>query len=273
MAVNEADLRRAAECLRAAPRVVVFTGAGVSAESGVATFRDEGGFWQQYPPEQFATWQGLLRTAALDPARLADFLLAVLEPIANARPNPAHAAIAELEKHVLTTVTTQNVDALHQEAGSVRVREIHGSFFEVVNGEGKLLNRLTRDDLRGVVDKLRGVRQGWVKLPALAAAVSPLLGLSPGGVRRPRLVLFGDQLAEPAWTWSQNDLNGCKVMLVVGTSGLVLPAAMLPVQAKQAGATVIQVDPHDAGAGTLWLQGTAGEVLPALVREAFGAGA
>src|SRR5262245_19479436 len=121
------ELTLAANALRRARHVVVFTGAGVSAESGIPTFRDAGGFWQEFPPEEFANWAGLLKIAALHPHRLAEFLLAVIEPIAAARPNAAHRAIADLERHMNVTVVTQNIDALHQAGGSTVVKEVHGT--------------------------------------------------------------------------------------------------------------------------------------------------
>jgi NAD-dependent deacetylase len=260
----------AARRLRAAGRVVVFTGAGISAESGIPTFRDDSGLWRDFPPEQFANWPGLVRAAFFRPARLVEFLHAVLAPIAAARPNPAHQAIAELEKHLITTVITQNVDGLHQAAGSLRVREVHGSFFKVVNLRGRFLRRLGRPDLQRVVERLRRARAGPFKLLRLCRAVAPLLGLSLRGVRRPAVVLFGDALAEPDWTFARADVQGCELMLVVGTSGAVMPAALLPVWARQQGARIIHVDPHDPGEGHLWLRGPAGDVLPQLVRAAFG---
>ena len=107
--------------LRKARRVVAFTGAGISAESGVPTFRDAEGFWQRFPPEKFATWKGLISTAASDPRSVAEFVLNVVEPIATAEPNPGHQALAELERQVPTTVITQNIDGLHQTAGSTTV--------------------------------------------------------------------------------------------------------------------------------------------------------
>src|SRR5262245_13435638 len=115
----------AVAALRSARRVVVFTGAGVSAESGIPTFRDAEGLWERFPPEQFASIRGLVRTALTRPARFADFLYAVLEPVALAKPSPAHLAVAELDKRVPTVVVTQNIDGLHQEAGSSTVHEIH----------------------------------------------------------------------------------------------------------------------------------------------------
>ena len=118
MPLDAKHLEQAALRLRGARRVVVFTGAGVSAESGIATFRDPEGFWSKFPPEQFGNWDGLARAAAVQPARRIEFLLAVLEPLAVAEPNPAHRAIARLQEHSGVTVVTQNVDRLHQAAGS-----------------------------------------------------------------------------------------------------------------------------------------------------------
>src|SRR5690554_254293 len=110
--------------LRKARRAVVFTGAGISAESGVPTFRDADGFWQRFPPERFATWTGLLQTAVTSPRLAAEFLFNVVEPIAQAQANAGHCAIAELGRRVPTTVVTQNIDRLHQSAGSEDVLEI-----------------------------------------------------------------------------------------------------------------------------------------------------
>lgn len=262
------DLANASERLRAARHIVVFTGAGVSAESGIPTFRDESGFWQRFPPEEFACWSGLMRTAVLHPSRFIEFLLAVLEPIAVAVPNPAHQSLAELEKHRKTTVITQNVDGLHQKAGSGRVREIHGSFLQVVTAHGKPVRTLTRGDLLQIVEQLHRVHDGSLPFLRLPGALKGLISLLPP-MERPRIVLFGEAMAEPDWTHAQQDVRDCDVMLVVGTSGLVYPAASLPRWAKQAGATIVVVDPNPHDDADLWLPGMAGEVLPRLVREAF----
>src|SRR5687767_2351208 len=129
--MDENALRQAAEMLRRARKVCVFTGAGVSAESGIPTFRDDSGLWREYPPERFAHWKGLIKEAWQRPEQVARFLLGVFEPIAQAVPNAAHQAIARLGDHVTATVITQNIDQLHQDAGSVRVREVHGSLFKI----------------------------------------------------------------------------------------------------------------------------------------------
>src|SRR4029077_4353386 len=113
--------------LKKGKHVVAFTGAGISAESGIPTFRDADGFWQRFPPEKFASWKGLLQTAITNPYSVAEFVLNVVEPIAKASANAGHQAVAELQRHVKTTVVTQNIDGLHQSSGSQNVLQIHGS--------------------------------------------------------------------------------------------------------------------------------------------------
>ena len=258
---------RAARWLREAREVVVFTGAGASAESGIPTFRDDDGLWRTFPPDEFANWASLLRMAAARPARAAEFVCAVLQPIAAARPNPGHVAIAAMERLARVTVVTQNIDGLHQEAGSTRVFEVHGSLLEIVAPRGRVLRRLSRDDLRTIAAKLDRARRGpFVRLRVLAA-VRPMAGVRPSGVYRPNVVLFGDAMAEPAWSHALEACRRCDLMIQVGCSGAVWPAATLPEVAQSAGARVIAVDPSESPAD-LWLRGTAGEVLPEIVRHA-----
>jgi len=154
MTENPDSLSVTASWLRSAHEVVVFTGAGVSAESGIPTFRDDGGFWRHFPVEEFASWRGLVRTAIRRPRRLAEFIHAVLHPIAAAKPNAAHRAIAAMEKHVGVTVVTQNIDNLHQEAGSTVVHEeVLPESFAVTKRGDAALGRNTgtgeNDDLAG----------------------------------------------------------------------------------------------------------------------------
>jgi NAD-dependent deacetylase len=249
--------------------VVVFTGAGMSAESGIATFRDREGLWARFPPEHFGNWPGLLTTALRRPRRLAEFLIAVLEPIATAGPNAGHRAVAELEDRTQVTVVTQNVDGLHQVAGSTVVHEIHGSLFDVVTLRGRFVRRLSRPRMRRIVESLRRARRSRLALPRLLGTIRPLLGLGRRGVHRPGVVLFGEGMAEPAWTRALEAVRACHCLISVGTSGAVMPAAGLPLEAGSVGATVIHVDPA-GGYGDLRLRGTAADVLPALVQAAFG---
>jgi NAD-dependent deacetylase len=265
----DSALERAAEQLRNARRLTVLTGAGVSAESGVPTFRDDDGFWERFPMDRFGTLSGLIETGLLQPARLADFVAGFIGPVADAVPNRAHRAIAHLQEHVRTTVITQNVDGLHQEAGSDRVHQIHGSLLEIVDRAGYPVRTLARADLARVRDRLRRVEAARFPLPRLLAALGPLVWAPPARVARPRVVFFGENLAEPDWGRAQRAVGRCDVMLVVGTSALVAPASQLPLHAMTAGAAVLWVDPRPAGIG-LWLKGPAGQVVPALVKAAFG---
>ena len=255
--------------LRKAERIVVFTGAGISADSGIPTFRDADGFWQRFPPEQFASWHGLLKTALTKPRAVAEFVFNVVEPIANAEPNAGHEAVAQIEQNFKTTVVTQNIDGLHQLAGSTEVFEIHGSLSEVIDSSsGKFVQRLGRKDLIQIADVLRryATRQAsFVSFLWELRKHSPMDWL---GRHRPNLVLFGDALAEPAWANACQAVDECDVLLSVGTSGTVYPAALLPNRAIAAGATVITIDPQASGG--CWLQGKAETILPKLISNLFG---
>ena len=263
------QFEQAAARLRGARRVVVFTGAGVSAESGIATFRDPEGFWSKFPPEQFGNWQGLMRMVAVKPTRLIDFLLAVLEPLAQAEPNPAHRAIARLQGHTGVTVVTQNVDGLHQAAGSQVVHEVHGSLFEVVTLQGRTVRRLSPAQMQAIVEGLRSARGAPMSRFRMFRALRPMLGMSRRGLYRPAIVLFGEMMAEPAWSNSVEAVEACDCLISVGTSAAVFPAAGLVDLARRHGAKVITVDPA-GGAGESVLRAPAGEALPALVEAAFG---
>jgi NAD-dependent deacetylase len=192
-----------------------------------------------------------------------------LQPIAAARPNAAHRAIADMERHVGVTVVTQNIDNLHQEAGSTIVHEVHGSLFEIVTRRGRFLRLLSRRELLRMAEALDHARHGWPVLPRVLVAIRLLAGLGLRGLHLPRIVLFGDAMAEPAWTNALAAVRQCDCMIQVGTSGTVQPAASLPWEAKSAGAKVITIDPNEGG-GDVWLQGTAGTMLPRLCKAAFG---
>lgn len=255
--------------LRNARKVVVFTGAGISAESGIPTFRDDDGFWQRFPPEQYASWTGLLQMTVSKPHSVAEFVLNVVEPIAKATVNAGHRAVADLQQRIPTTVVTQNIDGLHQSAGSEAVLEIHGSLLEVVDlSTGKLVRNLDRSDLSKIADTLRSYVERETSAMRLLWNLRKHYPLDWLWRHRPNLILFGDALAEPAWTSACQAVRECDVLLSVGTSGAVLPAALLPAEAAAAGATVVTVDPHPNDG--CWLEGKAGEVLPRLMTDAFG---
>lgn len=256
---------QAVDWLCTADQIVVLTGAGISAASGIATFRDANGLWKRFPADEFANWKGLLQVAILQPKRLAEFLLAVLQPIAQATPNAAHQAIHRLVQMKPVAVITQNVDGLHQDAGEINVHEIHGNLLEIVTIPGNtLVKKLSRNDLQCVVDDLEKLlTQVWPGAQLLKT-ISPLLGTSHGTFHRPNLVLFGDQLAEPAWANAKNAVQSCDVLLAVGTSQSVYTEVSLIDEARSSGVKVVVIDPEVMN-GDLWLSGTAEFLLPPLI--------
>jgi len=239
-------LRPAARSVARARRLVVFTGAGVSKESGIATFREpETGLWAQYDPMDLATREAYVR----DPAFVWSWYEHRFGAAAAASPNPGHIAIAELESLLpRVSVVTQNIDGLHQRAGSSDVIELHGSMFRFKCLPGKHTG-FVLEDFAGQD----------VKPPRCPECGEPL---------RPDVVWFGEALPGDAIDSAQALSAACDVMLVVGTSGVVYPAAAMPLLAAEAGATVIDVNPErDAltAAADIFLQGRGGEVLPGLV--------
>lgn len=264
----DAQLLEAASWIRLARQLLVFTGAGISAESGIPTFRDDQGLWREFPPNQFATWNGLIATAVFRPRRFAAFVQAVIDPIANAQPNAAHVAIAAAEQHLTITVVTQNIDGLHQEAGSTCVHEVHGSFLEITTRPGRRRSLIERRELKVISSSLAKARLSSFVLPSAMRALRQVFGFGRHGIRYPNLVLFGDWLAEPAWSNALKAAQTADCVVQIGCSGIVWPAATLPDRARAAGAKIIAIDPTRAD-GDIWLQGKATEVVPMLFTAAF----
>ncbi len=238
-------IEEAARRLRAARQVVVLTGAGVSKESGLATFRDaEEGLWARYDPMQLATMEGFQR----DPKLVWEWYAYRFGAAAGARPNPGHIAIAALEQiFAQVVVVTQNIDGLHQAAGSRDVIELHGSI-------------LRHRCLRGHSGYTWADVQAQGALPPHCPRCQALL--------RPEVVWFGEMLPEAELQRAFHLAETCDAMLVVGTSGEVQPAASLPFVTAKAGGVVIDVNPnrdHIAAASDVFLQGPGGQILPQLV--------
>jgi len=263
--VTDAEVAEAAEVL-ARGGVVALTGAGISAESGIPTFRDPGGIWERFDPEVYGTWEGVMQSAMTRPDALADFLGQLRGAFAAAEPGEAHRALARLEEGgLLDAVITQNVDGLHQEAGSRRVLELHGSFSRracLACGHREVVSRA--EFLEGLEHAIRGLRTAFV--PSLASLLPRCSRC--GGPARPDFVAFEEAVHE--LPEAEGLAAGCRAMLVVGTHGEVYPAAGLPALARAAGASVIEI----STGGTfieadLRVRGPAGGVLPALVAAAL----
>lgn len=243
----EHEIRRVADRLRAATRVAVLTGAGISAESGIPTFREaQTGLWERFRPEELASPDAFAR----DPKTVWEWYRWRRELVDNAEPNAGHGALAELQRRVPGTVLiTQNVDGLHHASGSTDVIELHGSIRHA---------RCTRCSKR----------RAWFR----DEAVFPPL-CDCGAMLRPDIVWFGEMLPEVHLSRAFAAAESCDVFLSVGTSNLVQPAASLPWIAATRGAPVIIVNPTMEGQrqapNIVHLTGKAGDVLPRLLQQAF----
>jgi NAD-dependent protein deacetylase/lipoamidase len=233
--------------LRQARRVVVLTGAGISAESGIPTFRDaQTGYWARFNPMALASPEGF----AADPQQVWDWYRHRRALCRAAQPNPGHAAVVALEAfYPEFLLITQNVDGLHRVAGSRRVLEIHGSLRRV---------RCAADE--------RHPRQDWREGWDVAGA--PIPRCACGALLRPDVVWFGEALDERDLARADAAARDCEAFLAIGTSATVQPAALLPLIARQAGALVIEVNAEPTSLSPLTaatILGRAGEVLPQLV--------
>ena len=228
----------------AAKEIAVMSGAGISVESGIPPFRGKGGIWEKFDPMEYAHIDAFLK----QPEKVWRVLLSEMANImAGSHPNTAHEGLARLEKMgKLKTVITQNVDGLHQRAGNTDVIEFHGNFASY--SCMKCAAKIDCDTL-------------------------PLDELPPrcscGGVYRPDCVFFGEMIPEEAMERAEHAAQTCDVMLVVGTSGMVYPAAQIPLIAKRAGAFIIEINPErtplSGAVSDLFLMGKAGETLKHLV--------
>jgi NAD-dependent deacetylase len=240
------SVQRAAELLFGASSGVAVTGAGVSAESGIPTFRGSGGLWSQYDPVKVASLDNFMR----DPSAYWTVARERGPAVLAARPNPGHHALAGLENagH-LVAVVTQNTDGLHQDAGSRHVIELHGSGRTVQCLDCG--SRETRADVQA----------------RLAVEMPPRCRMCGGVFLKPTVVLFGEAMPIPAVEEAFALARAADVMLVVGSSLVVYPAAQVPLAAVEAGAALIVINaeptPIDRFAEVV-IRGRSGEVLPEL---------
>jgi NAD-dependent deacetylase len=242
---REPEVKAAADRIRRAASVVVITGAGVSAESGIDTYRGAGGLWEKHDVNQVATGTALRR----DPERVWRFLLLLREHVMTASPNPAHRAIAALQDRVETVrVITQNIDGLHQTAGSRTVLEIHGNVREA------------RDERTGEIHALDSL--DLTRLPPVCPRT--------GHVLRPNVLYFEEEYDPMIMGLASRWVRQAEVILVVGTSGMVPTPYFLAWEGKSAGAFVIDVNldrstpllTFGSELADVFLEGKAGSVLP-----------
>jgi NAD-dependent deacetylase len=226
------------------------TGAGISVESGVPPFRGKGGLWEKVDPMEFAHIDAFKR----DPAKYWSIRGPFVRDLRSIRPNAGHEALAALEADgMLGAVITQNIDGLHREAGSRNVIEFHGNVQVLYCVECR---------------------------KRIPSAEAPLDDLPPrcvcGGVLRPDVVMFGEPIPPGPMIRSQEIAGSCTVMLVVGTSGVVQPAASIPLLARRAGALIVEINPEETPltevVSDVFLAGKSGEVLPRLLEAVHRAG-
>jgi len=239
---DPALLRQVASYIKGCKRLVVLTGAGVSKESGIPTFRDKlTGLWEGYDPQQLATPQGFLK----DPPLVWKWYDWRRKLVNEVSPNPGHEAIAQLETMLPTTVVTQNVDRLHHRAGSKNVLELHGN-----------------------IVTFRCFERGHQATEVESGLEAPPL-CQCGSLLRPNVVWFGEALPQAVLADASKAARECDLMLVIGTSALVQPAASLPYIALDSGAKVVEINPNEtplSDDATVFLSGASGEVMPQLVR-------
>ncbi|MFZ5562630.1 MAG: SIR2 family NAD-dependent protein deacylase [Thermodesulfobacteriota bacterium] len=262
----EKTIREAAALLARASRAVAFSGAGISAESGIPTFRDPGGVWDRLNPAEVGDTQGLLATLEKRPEKLVAMFVELLTVFDAAAPNPGHSALFDLERMgILRSVITQNIDNLHQEAGNTRVIEMHGNGFRFRCLSCRNRRSHDRHDL------IRQVKDRLASLPDFSTAsifsVMPECDLC-SSLMRPDVVMFGETVMEIEEAFAQ--AASCDVMLALGTSGVVTPAAQIPAGAKAAGAKVIVINPNENGftrVCDIYIPMKTGEALPLIVEQ------
>jgi len=222
-------------------KVACLTGAGISAESGIPTFRGKGGLWEKYDPETYANNEGLASLFKREPQGLVDFIVDFYSLLFKARPNPGHFALFALEKEgILSGVITQNIDNLHQQAGSRNVIELHGNAYRIrCSGCLKSIT-LEKDRLREMIELLKRKRDSRIQLLKVISRYFPRC--SCGWRYRIDIVLFGEMLPEDELSRAYQKLKECSALLIVGSSLVVYPAASLPLYAKQRGVKLIEIN-------------------------------
>ncbi len=230
------------EKIKDAKKIVFVTGAGISQESGIPTFRGNDGLWRKYDPMQLATIDAFYD----NPKLVWEWYEDRRKNILNAKPNPGHFAIAELEKFKDVVVLTQNIDGLHQRAGSSHVLELHGSIIRI-----KCTVCEFEDD----------IPSSFENLPPKCIKCSNIL--------RPDVVWFGESLPQKVWNQAIIEASSCEIMIVAGTSLVVSPANTLPVYAKENNATLIEVNPEQTQMSSemdMSLRTTSAQALPSIIK-------
>ena len=247
--------------------VVCLTGAGISADSGIPIFRGQGGLWEKYDPQIYANPEGLAYMLKKNPRDLANFVVDFYSILLKANPNQAHLALAVMEKeNLINAVITQNIDNLHVQAGNRNVIELHGNAFRICCTECPKTITLEKDRLREMVELLKSSGDSRPRLLRLLSRYFP--NCSCGSRMRIDVVFFGESLPQDELLAAYKQLASCKLLLLVGTSMVVYPAASLPLYAKDKGAKLLEINNQETSLSDLCdlrINGKASEVLPEIL--------
>jgi len=248
-------------------KIVCLTGAGVSSDSGIPVFRGKGGLWEKYNPQIYASSKRLASVFNSSPEKTADFIIDFYSLFFEAKPNKAHLSLALLEKEgFLSSVITQNVDNLHQQAGSRNLIELHGNVFKIRCPDCRSSVKIEKDRMKEMIELVKSNRLSRTGLLKVFNRYFPRCVC--GGRYRTDVVLFGDMLPSEELMRAYEQLGGCGVLLVAGTSLSVYPAAGLPVYAKKKGAKLIEINSESGEFSDLSdckILGRAAEVLPEIL--------
>jgi len=234
-----------AKLIKEAQKTVALTGAGISVESGIDPFRGKNGIWAKYDPEEYAHIDSFYE----NPAKIWQMLKELLTVIISAKPNQAHIGLAKLEEMgYLNSIITQNVDGLHQAAGSKNVIEFHGNNRWLICLE---------------------CNKRYKTNPDIINTIPPFCQCS--GILRPDVVFFGEPIPQDAMVKATQKAKSCDLMLVIGTSAIVSPASEIPVLAKDNGAKIVEINPEPTPLtgeiADLTIHEKAGTAIPLLINE------
>ena len=244
----ETLIREAAKLIKKSNYTIAFTGAGISVESGIPPFRGEHGLWNKYDPKVLD-----LQYFLQNPEECWTFIREIFyDFFADAKPNSAHKVLAKMEKgRLLKSIITQNIDNLHQEAGSKTVHEFHGNSKKLICLKCGKQYKAEEIDFNNIPPKCK----------------------NDGEILKPDFIFFGEGIPEQAYKNSFADAEKAKVCLIIGSTGEVMPASYVPQTAKQNGAVIIEINPEESGFTNqitdIYLKGKAGEVLIELGKYLF----
>ena len=240
----DTKIEKALKIIKNSKHLTAFTGAGISVESGIPPYRGKNGIWNKYDPKLFD--YDFFKTKPKDSWEL--LRKVYFGVIGQAKPNPAHFALAEMEEQgIVKAIITQNIDNLHQEAGSKVVYEFHGNSKYLICNKCKKRYKVSEVDINQIIPKCEACR----------------------GLLKPDFVFFGESIPSFAYEKSVEQANLADVFLIIGTTGMVIPAAYIPQQAKRNGVTIIEINTQETQYTNtitdIFLQGKASEILGQLI--------